>query len=418
VHLALVCDNLIEARATDTQLLESLIDDITIEMHGQIIPLQAGWQFISSYIIPVNTSLPVIYQGLTPLNNLIMMNNKSGKIYSPTFGNQIGPWNAYEGYKVKMNTAGSLQMYGENVPIQTINVPKYSYLPVLTNYPVEITDLFTPSDVLLIFEQQTNSVYWPGGGITNDLTELKPGYAYMTQLKNATTVTFPPLTDCPLIPFTYDNAQLQNTSPWKLNRTADVHLINIQESALEAIAGYDIIGAFSSDGTCIGYVDLKYGTGNQLLTIYGNDNTTDDRDGAIENELITLIAYSSADQTQVTLQPVYSKNMPNYDGTFVNSGVSMIVELKATTTGISDLNSGLNLQMFPNPAKDRVTIVNSSEFNSDVTVNIYSTDGALVKSVVMVERSMQIDLTNIHTGVYIVKMESEGKVAIERLVVQ
>ncbi len=418
VTLGQPCDNLIEARATDTQLLESAIVSIEVEMHGQVIPLQAGWQFISSYINPVNTSLPVIYQGLTPLNNLIMMNNQTGQIYSPTFGNTIGPWNPYVGYKVKMNTTGSLQMYGENVPNQTLNLPKYSYLPVLTNFAVDITDIFSPSEVLLIYEQQTNSVYWPDGGITTTLTQLKPGYGYLTQLKNPTTIEYPPFTDCPLIPFSYDNAQLQNTSPWKLNRSADVHLINIQESALASIPGYDFIGAFNSDGTCIGYVDLKLNTGSQLLTVYGNDDTTDDVDGALENEVITLIAYNSADQTQETLQAVYSKAMPNNDGTFVPGGASMIVELKATTTGVADIASDLNVQLFPNPAKEKVTIVHSGEVNAELIVNIIGTDGALVKSVVMTEKSMQIDLTNIKPGVYIVKLESEGKVAIQRLVVQ
>jgi len=347
-----------------------------------------------------------------------MMNNQSGQIYSPTFGNTIGPWNPYVAYKVKMNTSGSLQMYGENVPNQTLDLPKYCYLPVLTNFAVDITDIFNPSDVLLIYEQQTNSVYWPDGGITTILTQLKPGYGYLTQLKNTVTITYPDPTDCPLIPFSYDAMGVQNTSPWKLNRSAEVHLINITESALESVPGYDFIGAFNSEGACIGYVDLKLNTGNQLLTVYGNDNTTDDVDGAIENEVITLIAYNSADQTQETLQAVYSKALPNYDGTFVNGGVSMIVDLKATTTGVANLNSDLNFQLFPNPAKEMVTIVHSSELNSELNVNIISTDGALVKSVVMTEKSMQIDLTNIKPGVYIVKIESEGKVAIQRLIVQ
>nr|NQU92399.1 T9SS type A sorting domain-containing protein [Bacteroidota bacterium] len=290
----------------------------------------------------------------------------------------------------------------------------------LTNELVPITDVFTSplTDIFLMYNIQSNQVYWPDGGIFT-ITDLTPGYAYYLWMNNDATATFPPAACAPL-----DNVVqpelVANDGPWPLVRTADVHLIALDQSALAGLENVDFIGAFAPDGTCIGYASTARADGNVLLTVYGDDISTTARDGALENELIQLVAYNEFGQTEEVLYVTYDSSMPQSDGLFTTNGISKIVSLTTSTTGINnDGISGL-INIYPNPARDEVTIVYpfGKSVSNEVTVELINAEGLLVRKEILTGNHTQIDVSNLRPGVYVLRFESEGLFNVKRLVIQ
>ncbi len=415
------CFNNIEARAVDTYGCMSEIDMIVVELRAQDIPLIPTWSYISSYLDPINPDIQVIIDNdVTPAGNTVIILNERGKFYWPDNGNTLNTWNSYDGYKIKVNTTGELRMRGEPVADQTLELTAgFHIMPVLTNQLTPINDVFADplNDILLIFEIQTNRVYWPDGGLFT-LSDLTPGYGYLVNLINPVTATFPPIGPCAL----KDNVSyetVQNNGPWALTRTANVHLMSIDQAAIAELEDVDFIGAFDSEGNCVGYAQITGGE-NILLTVYGDENTTAVKDGAIEGEPISFVGYSDRSGEEQTLTATFDLTMPNYNGNYAQNGLSKINSFMETTTGINNTEVAEMVQIFPNPASDNVTISYplNEAFGNTVKLTFVSAAGGAVKEIELNAKQTQVDVSELQPGVYIMKFENNGNVVIKRLVIR
>lgn len=90
-------------------------------------------------------------------------------------------------------------------------------------------------------------------------------------------------------------------------------------------------------------------------------------------------------------------------------------------TGISDINSEASIALFPNPAKESVTI----NFNTDEKINsleIFTSSGALIYSREFSENNSQkqfeIDLKQFSSGAYILRANSENGVINKKLMIE
>jgi hypothetical protein len=192
-------------------------------------------------------------------------------------------------------------------------------------------------------------------------------------------------------------------------------MISIADAAIAKLDKPSFIGAFDSDGNCIGYADLRVKADNYLLTIYGDELATEVLDGVADGEPINLIAYNGI---ELSIEAKYSMSLPNYNGSFASNGASMIVDFTETVTGIgsaSDLSQ--KVSVFPNPASD---VVNVYYPMADGSVNVTFTNasGSMVMKQALQTEESQIDISNMQPGVYIVKFENKGSVVIKRLVIK
>ncbi len=63
------------------------------------------------------------------------------------------------------------------------------------------------------------------------------------------------------------------------------------------------------------------------------------------------------------------------------------------------------LEIFPNPAKDKISIKFSNELKSGTNLNIYNLEGKLVKSVFLSDQLTQdIDVSGLYRGIYLIKV--------------
>ena len=93
----------------------------------------------------------------------------------------------------------------------------------------------------------------------------------------------------------------------------------------------------------------------------------------------------------------------NYD-----ANGNRISEIITGGTGIMQINDFGEVSLYPNPVKKDLYIKTPSE-NS--TVNIYSLQGSLLKSIPAYQSNEQIDVSTLQSGVYLVKISGQdGKV--------
>jgi hypothetical protein len=105
-------------------------------------------------------------------------------------------------------------------------------------------------------------------------------------------------------------------------------------------------------------------------------------------------------------------NMTSFGGTDVF--IDKIFDCAVNTENKSDIGSGLSV--FPNPANDIVNIRISSPQQNYSIVTIYDIRGKLLDKLIMKSSRMQMDLSDIPAGIYILKVITGKSVATVKLI--
>jgi len=414
-------ENHIQAKSVDAQGLESEIAEVNVLLSLQVVPLTQGWSIISSHLTPNNPALELIMADVGIPANLTIMLGLQG-IYWPEYSiNSIGDWNVFEGYKVKHQQADELIIRGDKLANNNMTFSEgFHVIPVLSNVPAQISQIFAdPSnDIRYIFDLTSGLAYWPQGGILT-LSELLPGRGYLASFNKEVTIDFPDYQNLKT-GFTPTTLIAQNHSPWDYSRSANVHQISIESYAAETMKDVSHVGAFDATGRCVGSTEINFSNGNYLLTVFGNDETTSAKDGAVEEELLTFKAYNPQQNLEFEIQPEFSNKMPDVNGEFKTNGMSMITGFKETSTGIGGTSiAALLVELYPNPARDQVTLIYPNYVDdAQSEAEFVNASGKVTKKVQLSGKSTKLDLSDMNPGVYFVKITSESGTVIEKLVIQ
>ena len=412
--------NTIYAKAKDNQDMESVEKQIEVILSVQEIAIPEGWSYISSYLEPLNMLVDSIMKSITDPYNLVIMSGKNGLYAPPPFNiNTMVNWNCEMGYKVKLNEAAELVIRGDAL---IDNDPTYSagvhIIPVLSDGLVEVSNLFTSpqSDIQYLWDMTTNNIYWPAGGIFT-LSQLSAGVGYMACFNNEVTLDFPAYDgyffDGVTVPQPYAKG------PWPCQRTGNVHLISVNMEAANSLENADYIGAFDLLGNCLGYTPIDHRDQNYLITTYGDDKYTNQKDGGTEGELITFRVIYNENNDETELQPIYSNAFPNNNGLYADNGLSLITDFKESSNGMQAHGLGSRITLFPNPARDEVTLVcETDHYMSGYDIEFISTTGSIVKSISTEVAMTRINVTDLEPGVYVIKISSTEYTVYKKLVMQ
>jgi hypothetical protein len=414
-------ENLIQAKAVDAQGLESEIAEVNVILSLQHIPLSQGWSIISSYLTPNDPALEIIMADVGIPENLTILVGKVG-IYWPAYGiNTIGDWNVFEGYKVKHQQADELIMHGDKLGNNDVTFSAgFHVIPVLSNVPAQISQIFVDpvNDVRYLFDLTSGLIYWPQGGIM-DLEELIPGRGYLASFNKEVTIDYPDYSGLKS-GVIYKTPVAINDGPWDYSRTAGFHQVSISHEAAAELKDVSHIGAFDSNGYCIGSVAINHADGNYLLTVFGDDETTTVKDGATEAEFMTFKAYNAQQNLEYEIIPEFSDKMPNVNGEFKTNGMSMITGFKEASTGFGGTSiAALQVELYPNPARDVVTLI-SHDYTPDAQfeAEFVNAGSKLAMKIELTGKSTNINLDDLNPGVYFVKITSQGGTVIKKLVIQ
>jgi hypothetical protein len=289
--------------------------------HTMAIP--QNWSAISSYVIPQNPDLDVVFSEID--EKIVIMISRAGLYWPSQNLNTIGNWDPWLGYKIKMNEAAALCMNGDFVENKMVNLLQGgNYLPILSDNPIIATSIFDQIEDKLIYAFDFDGyVYWPGGGLYT-LQLLEPGKAYFLSLSAPATVTFPGSKGSENL----NNKKIQmiENSPWTVTKTGSQHIISIFNSALDDLKSGDIIAAFNLRGLCVGQTQFNGDAENLPLIIYGDDLTTSNNDGMMENEAMTFKGYNASTKAIIDIYPMWDMTMSNSD-IFTENGLSAITSL-------------------------------------------------------------------------------------------
>jgi hypothetical protein len=90
------------------------------------------------------------------------------------------------------------------------------------------------------------------------------------------------------------------------------------------------------------------------------------------------------------------------------------------STNINEVNKILDVNIYPNPPKNTINIVSKSIDNKSITVTITSLDNKLVynKKEIINGSKLSIDVANLMSGAYIIKLTSGEEYFYEKIIMQ
>ncbi len=88
-------------------------------------------------------------------------------------------------------------------------------------------------------------------------------------------------------------------------------------------------------------------------------------------------------------------------------------------TSIAEKNSeNTRFNLYPNPASEILTLSSYNSSNEKLTLNIYNVMGTLVKSEMLNQNQLQINIGNLSNGIYSVELKSKDYTGKQKLIIQ
>jgi hypothetical protein len=300
--------------------------------------------------------------------------------------------------------------------------------PVTFSQNVPVTTPFEPAAFAFENSQRsaTNSligynIYRNGSMLANaivetnytDILEAPGGYLYEV------TSVFPEGESMPAAVFITNDTTMVVPDGWNFNPTAFAHNIYIpvetmSRSNLEMSAG-DMIGVFyHQDGVpyCAGVVG--YQNGYLMITAYGDDPTTTQKEGLAFGETIYWKVYFQELGMEYELNVTYDAAMPQHDGTFHMNGLSMLSTMEAIITSVDQVNSSADWLVYPNPNNGQFTI-NGLESNDRVKV-MDAAGRIIIHQEVNSTPALNMSIAN--KGLYIIELERNNRLEHRKLIIQ
>jgi hypothetical protein len=388
------------------------IDDFEVTVEGGFnkhhIAIPSGWSGISSYVVPVNTN---IQQVLSPIaSKLIILENLEQAYWPAEEINTIVDWSSGSGYFIKCSQNATLTLSGNINGNRTIELLEgWNLIPVISSCEVNCNEVFGPisSQIDLIKEVASSRVYWPSQGIES-LSQLWPGKAYLVKANSAVAITYP---ECSVKEIEVLPTKAKAQSAWAaVSPTPHSHTIGFTANAIQLLQVGDIIGVFTPNGICAGEFAVESNTEPFALVAFSNDLLTTAVDGMEPNDAMSFKLLRGTSKEEFNLIPTYDNSMPN-EGFFIPEGISLIQSFALESTGITP--NPFNFKIFPNPARESVTIQIDIENALVEAINI---SGQVVYKTT-ITHEITINTASWPSGVYMFKIIGGSSTHIRRIVV-
>lgn len=205
------CYNSVSVTLSDIVLRDELNNPILVDsVSGAeifiqptlIIPLQTGWNLISSWVIPPDASIEEIFKELRESGSLVKVQDENGLAYEHGFSdfwlNEIGNFQLTEGYYVEVNTDCSLKIKGDSIilPMEIQLQAGWNIVPFLYSVPINAIDFLQSNmDMSLLqkVQDENGNAIEPlyGNNWLNDIGDFKEGEAYYIQVSHDAILSFP-----------------------------------------------------------------------------------------------------------------------------------------------------------------------------------------------------------------------------------
>jgi hypothetical protein len=198
-------------------------------------------------------------------------------------------------------------------------------------------------------------------------------------------------------------------TPWNdVKPTPGSHIVvfNLDQCPFE---NGDIIGGFTNQGDCSGLTLVENAGSPLTISLYGNDPFSENKAGFESGEQISFSVYRPSTGVIFEMEASYNPEMNT--GHFENHGLSEVMQVKLSATGIDETET-LSLNIFPNPTNGMISI---EGINEQAEVAIFNAHGVEVntKSLYL---PAKLDLSKQPKGIYIIKVSTYRGVFFEKLI--
>jgi len=364
-----------------------------ITRSGQTIALSAGWNIISSGVIPTDKNMKSVFNPLISGSKLRKVMDESGHAIEDwstdgsNWQNAIGNMSVTEGYRVNVTTACNLTISGSAV-VLPLTIPLTTGWNIIS-YPASANQngktalqaLITAGKIIKVMDERGYAIEdWTsyGFGWQNNLGDFTPGKGYLVNVNGP----------CNLI----INEVLNKAATITPEFIASTHFItaftgngldhmniNLMELNKSGIRQGDEIGIF--DGSiCVGAVTIgadQMFSGNVGIPVSANDGLSESINGYIQGNQVSLKLFSNgAESTMKT------ETLKNGVDVF-RKGESLFMTVSDLgTTGLSDLSQQFDVKFYPNPFTDNLSIKINSSGSKPIDIMIYDVLGRKIRTLI------------------------------------
>ena len=378
-----------------------------------IIPLKLGWNTISSNVLPAQSDFETL---LEPIKNkvLILKNVKGLSVIPSEEINGIGSWSILEGYRIKVSEASSLTISGKAIQPELTPIPirsGWQIIPFLNAKPSAPEELLeTIRDITIIVKDNNGKAYIPSEEI-NGIGDLQPGQGYSLKALNNGTLTYPknsvaqtPTILSASIGTSWGGEGLQHFKlPDELNQEENATLVFKKATLESVLTDRDEIGVFNSSGVlCAAGV---YQGKHLGITLWGKGQTSTAY-GFKPGEAFSISIWKQANDAEIPVGMAFSKGNAQYQSN------DLIIVDQLLLSGLdwpkTRIKTGRSLRVFPNPAKDQISIENMEKFAGSLKIRLKTPDGKMLHQWQIEEgtTNTQLQLPRVPTGLYFLEIQS------------
>jgi hypothetical protein len=371
----------------------------------QVIELPSGWSMFSTYMNSDDMQMDVLLADI--VGNVIIAKNYLGSAYLPEFGfNGVGDVLIGQGYQIKTTEATTLNVVGsyaspeENPVSFGAGWNMIGYLRTESAAADLVLSELVNAGNLIIVKDYLGSAYLPEFGF-NGIGDLEAGKGYQMKTNEEGTLNY--LSNDDSYRLEAINVTDNNLAHFEYAKNTGSNMtIVISENAWEITPSIgDEIAAYNRNGELIG--SAVYSTPTTLITVWGNDLTTDKVDGLNQRESMTFSIWNKRYQTN---QSLVVNEWIEGENAFQNDAVYQIGEIEQVTNTSSIDQLGL----YPIPAKQELNVEVNININETVNIQVFNLVGESVQStsfnLVKGFNSLKLDVSNLNQGVYLCKINS------------
>lgn len=146
-------------------------------------------------------------------------------------------------------------------------------------------------------------------------------------------------------------------------------------------------------------------TGNRIIYKFDNINLDAAGQGYVIFKVKTLQTLEEGDQVMNKADIVFDYNF----AIATNEAITVF----ETIMGVGDVTVDSSVKVYPNPARDILTIASQQQING---VEIYDIHGRLLQTAIVNESTARLDISNRSAGIYFLKITTEKGIKVEKLV--
>jgi hypothetical protein len=383
--------------------------DATSEVTQSII-LNSGWNIWSTYVDPADSDMEVLFSNI--VEDIVICKNESGLVYWPAFElNNIGDIEDAAGYQVKTSATTTLEVTGLALdPEMQFEIESgWGIIGYTKPDPSDAEAMMAPVvNDLVIMKNENGLVYWPAFEL-NNIGDMEAGEGY--QIKMDASVMFS---------YTDGSGRLGYVEPIRTvyyetaPNTGSNMTIGLPSTAWEVMPAIgDEIAAYDESGRLIG--STAFTGENMALTVWGDDLTTDAKEGLAIGEKVTFKLWNSDMNTESTL--VVTKWDAGSD-VYTIDGISIASNI--ILSGESSADAYKLYQNVPNPFNGTTAIKFYVPENVEVQISVYNMLGEHVADVTndifnVGKHEVVFNASNLGQGTYFVRMTTAGFTATKNM---